>query len=48
MIKEKIDNLKRFDRVLKILVENEMGFLIERTGLSDQLPFTERIRIKKH
>ena len=48
MIRDKIEDIKRFDQVLKILVENEMGFLIEKTGLSDQLPFTERIRIKKH
>ncbi|MFO7794128.1 MAG: AarF/UbiB family protein [Candidatus Nanohaloarchaea archaeon] len=48
MIRKKIGNLKRFDRVLKILLENEMGFLIEKTGLSDQLPFTERLKIKKH
>lgn len=48
MIHEKIENVKRFDRVLKVLVENEMGFLIEKTGLADQLPFTERLKIKKH
>lgn len=48
MIRKKIANLKRFDRVLKILVENEMGYLIERLDLSDQLPFTERLKIKKH
>ena len=48
MIRDKIEDIKRFDEVLKKLVENEMGFLIEKSGLSDQLPFTERLKIKKH
>ena len=48
MIRDKIEDIKRFDEVLKKLVENEMGFLIEKSGVSDQLPFTERLKIKKH
>lgn len=48
MIREKIADIKRFDQVLKILVENQMGFLIEKSGLSQHLPFTKRLKIKKH
>jgi ubiquinone biosynthesis protein len=48
MIREKIADVKRFDQVLKILVENQMGFLIEKSGLKDQLPFTKRLKVKKH
>ena len=48
MIQEKISDVKRFNQVLKILVENEMGYLIERTGLSDHLPFTKQLKIKRH
>lgn len=48
MIRQKIADVKRFDQVLKILVENQMGYLIEKSGLSDQLPFTKRLKVKKH
>ncbi|MFP4230063.1 MAG: ABC1 kinase family protein [Candidatus Nanohaloarchaea archaeon] len=48
MIQEKIGDVKRFDEILKILVENEMGYLIEKTGLAHHLPFTERLKIKTH
>lgn len=48
MIRQKIEDVKRFDQVLKILVENQMGYLIEKSGLSSHLPFTKRLQIKKH
>jgi|GEM_PF-579766 len=47
MIQEKISDVKRFNQVLKILVENEMGYVIERSGLSDHLPFTKQLKIKR-
>lgn len=48
MIQEKISDVKRFNQVLKILAENEMGYLIEKTGLSNHLPFTKQLQIKRH
>lgn len=48
MIKEKLGDIKRFDQVLRILMENEMGYLIERTGLEKRVPYTDRLKIRRH
>lgn len=48
MIKQKISDVERLDEIFRTLVEKQSGYLIERIGLEDHLPFIERMKVKSH
>ena len=48
MIRDKINDVQRFDEILRILVRQQSGYLIEKSGMEDSLPFIQRMEIKNH
>ena len=48
MIRNKIEDIERFDEILRIIVQQESGYLVERAGLEDRLPFLQRMKVKEH
>ena len=48
MIKNKIRDVERFHNILRIVVKNESGYLLERTGLDDHLPYVKRLQVRRH
>lgn len=48
MFRQKVSDIKRFNEILEILLKNEAGYLIEKLGLMEHLPFHKRVKAKTH